>query len=388
MFKKTALALSALLISSISYCQIDHLIVPSYVRISIDPIESKKIVNSLESFLKQSVTANKDNTLVANGELLETSCLLDEIKGMENGIGADKKNFFKCYLTNVVQLDSINYTIQIAYSGVKEDTSVLRASFKLNVKKQADGYSFSSPLKTNTANWKVKNIYNCNLYYKIHINMAIIANYVKKMAEFDKKLNAPVHITQMYLCGDFPTLLDLLGVTYKLDYNGIKQSTLTSFENNINLRLVGADDSNTQIFDIHDLWHERLHRVVPVSIINKPVDEGCAYLYGGSWGISWKDIFKQFKTYEGIKKDWLTTFNDNKNFSASPHYHLYVSYVINALLVKKIEKEEGFSGVIALLSCGKYQPDNNNYFLALNKIAGINKSNFNAVVEQLVKDEN
>lgn len=50
------------------------------------------------------------------------------------------------------------------------------------------------------------------------------------MTEFDKKLNAPVQNTQIYLCGDFPTLLDLLGVTYKLDYNRIKQNTLTSFD--------------------------------------------------------------------------------------------------------------------------------------------------------------
>ena len=341
MFKKTVLTLYAILISTLSYCQIDHLIVPSYVHISMDSIKANILVNSLESFLKQSVNANKENTFVSKSELLETSCLLDEIKGMEDGNGADKKGFFKCYLTNVVQLDSTDYTVQIAYIGIKDESPVFRASFKLMAKKIADGYSFSSPLKTNTENCKVKNIGNFNFYYRTNINLAILTNYVNKTAEFDKKLNAHAYNTQLYLCSDFPQLLNLLGVTYKLDYNGIENNTLTSFENNNNLRMVGANGSNNKVFDIHDLWHDRLHHVIPISIINKPVDEGCAYLYGGSWGISWPDIFKQFKTYMGANKEWLTAFNENKNFGPSPQYHLYVSYVINALLVKKIEKEKG-----------------------------------------------
>ena len=61
------------------------------------------------------------------------------------------------------------------------------------------------------------------------------------------------------------------------------------------------------------------------------------------------------------------------------------AYVINALLVQKIEKEQGFAAVMELLSCGKYEKGNENYFKALEKITGINKANFNAEVWKLVR---
>ena len=50
-------------------------------------------------------------------------------------------------------------------------------------------------------------------------------------------------------------------------------------------------------FDPHDLWHERLRLVMKSEVINRPVDEGCAYLYGGSWGYTWQEIITKFKKY-------------------------------------------------------------------------------------------
>jgi hypothetical protein len=89
----------------------------------------------------------------------------------------------------------------------------------------------------------------------------------------------------------------------------------------------------------------------------------------------------------GDNMDWLTAFTENKNFAPTQQYHLYVSYVINALLAQKMEKEKGFPAVMEFLSCGKYEAGNDNYFRALEKITGINRSNFNANVEKLVEDE-
>ena len=61
--------------------------------------------------------------------------------------------------------------------------------------------------------------------------------------------------------------------------------------------------------------------------------------------------------------------------------------LINALLAQKMEKEKGFPAVMEFLSCGKYEAGNDNYFQALDKITGINRSNFNANVEKLVEGE-
>jgi hypothetical protein len=130
-----------------------------------------------------------------------------------------------------------------------------------------------------------------------------------------------------------------------------------------------------------------LHNVVSTSIINKPVDEGTAFLYGGSWGLTWQQILDKFKTYAAANPnaDWLALYNEGKNFDEGAKFPLNIDYTINALLVKKIEKEKGFPSVIELLSCGKYQKDNENYFKALEKITGISKADFSANVWALIK---
>jgi hypothetical protein len=81
----------------------------------------------------------------------------------------------------------------------------------------------------------------------------------------------------------------------------------------------------------------------------------------------------------------LTLYNESKNFDEKSRYPLNVDFVINALLVQKIEKEKGFSYVIELLSCGKKQSGNENYFSALERITGITKADFNSSVWALIK---
>ena len=265
---------------------------------------------------------------------------------------------------------------------------VLRASFKMTARRNGDKFYFSSAFFRNTADWHVKNEGNFSCYYTSAVNWDKVNEYIKKAKEFDKKLHAPVYTTYMYFCGNLPNLLQLLGVEYKTDYNGITHDNFSSFENNGYLDIIGGNEAAPAVLDIHDLWHARLHHVVDIAIINRPVDEGCAYLYGGgSWGYSWDKIFKEFKAFMGTDKDWLTAYNEHKNFCENKHTPLYTDYLINALIVRQIEREKGFGAVVELLNCGKKEADNANYFRALDKIAGINKDNFNERVGKLVGEE-
>ena len=362
------------------------LIVPKYLRLPVDSVQSTQLVASLNGLLDQPSGSNKDNAFIQAGYLPETSVLLDEMKGMADA-GPGKKNVYPCYLENVSLIDSADYFVQFSYIGNSGSAPVLRASFKLIAYRQGDQYFFRSPLRRNTAAWHTKKAGHFIFHYSAPPDEAALTAYVKKAEEFDKKLHAPDYTTEFYCCNTLQEALELMGVTYKLDYNGIAAENFSSFEDNTFLNVVGRVNTDPALFDLHDLWHDRLHQVIPVSIINKPIDEGCAYLYGGSWGLSWEEIFKQFKIYMGDNKDWLTAFSENKNFGSSQRYHLYVAYVIDALLVQKIEKEKGFDAVMEFLSCGKSQPGNDKYFAALDKIAGINRLNFNETIEKLVEEQ-
>jgi hypothetical protein len=177
----------------------------------------------------------------------------------------------------------------------------------------------------------------------------------------------------------------VLGVEYKADYNGAKSNVLTALENNINLTINGWN-SNLHRFDPHDLWHERLRAVMSSNVINRPVDEGCAYLYGGSWGYTWTEVLTKFKKYvaDNPNADWLNLYIEVKNFEDGEK-PLKVPYMLNALIAQKIEKEKGFAAVMELLSCGKKEQGDENYFKALEKITGISKADFNAKMWELIK---
>ncbi len=375
MLKKATYTLLALLFSIACYSQV---VVPKYVKL---PADSTMLIASLNGFLEQLAKPDKDNAFVLKENLLATATLMDEMKGMGDA-SLSKKGVYKCYLTNVSVLDNTRFILQLAYMA-DAGAPFLRAGFKLIAQKQGNGYYFNSPLKLNTQSWQVKPMGDFTIYTNSALYNDQLAGYVKKAMEYDKRLKAPAYPTQIYCCDNFVQAMQLLGVEYKADYNSISHDNIATWQDNQSLYLIGASVGDVTAFDPHDLWHSRLHHVVSTDVINRPVDEACAYLYGGSWGVySWADILMNFKNLMDSDHDWLTAFNAHKKFGAA-NAPLYSDYVIIALIVQKLEKEKGFPAVIELLSCGKKQADNANFFEALDKIAGINKANFNAEVQKL-----
>ena len=346
------------------------------------------LLAALNAFLSQKDKPPKQNTYILKAHLLETSALLDEMKHVEENNDLKKPNFYRCYLTNVVPLNETDYLIQCSYLGINETTPVLRDSFTMLGAKDENQFHFSSPLRQNSLSWKTEVLGNTTFHFKGSFNSVNAKTYLNKIAEYDKKLRAPNQPTDFYCCDTFHEVLQLIGVDYKSDYNGYSHNTLSAFENDTNLVIDGTVTSDFANFDPHDLWHDRLHKVLSPDIINRPVDEGCAYLYGGSWGLSWKEILQKFKAYAAAneKPDWLALYNESRNFDEKATHPLRADFAINALLVQKIEREKGFSAVMEMLSCGKKETDNANYFKALEKITGISKTSFSSSIVRLIKE--
>jgi len=375
-------------VSSLTNAQNNSIIVQQNITLPKDSIVSNQLIKSLNGFLSLKDKSNSENSFVLKEDLLETSVLLDEMKGIEKSIKFKDDNFYKCYLSNIIQLKDSIFLIQFSYIGVNENSPILAASFEILAKIKNNNYYFSSPLKHNTAIWKAKKIGDVTFHYKNILNDKSIKAYEKKVRVFDLKLKSTNKTIEWYGFDDMNEMLNAIGVSYKLEYNSRKKSTFTAIENNSLLIASATGNIRFDDFDPHDLWHERLYNIVPKKTINKPIDEGSAYLYGGSWGISWNQILKTFKekVSSNPKTDWLATYEDFYNFGESKEKHLLTPYVINALIIEKLEREKGFLAVIELLSCGKYQKGNENYFIALEKLTGINKSNYNERVWKLINE--
>lgn len=369
--------------------QAQSLIIPENLYLPKDTVLKKQLLADLDGFLSQKEKSNKENAFVLKEDLPETSALLDEMKEIETNRRQKDTAFYKGYLSNVLRQNDSLFKIQFSYMGISNGLPELKANFTVLAKRKQDHFYFLSPLKQNTTGWRTQMYGNTNIHFKTALDTANAKKYFQLVDAFDARLGAKSIPTEFYCCDNFSEALQLIGVDYKSDYNGRNFNTLSSSEEGHNLVVNGTMGSGFSDYDPHDLWHSRLHNVVPVAMINKPVDEGTAYLYGGSWGLTWEEILVKFKAFAAAnpKADWLSLYNESKNFDEKAKYPLNVDFVINALIVRKIEKEKGFAAVVELLSCGRQQKGNENYFKALEKITGVKKSGFNAYVWSLINEK-
>ena len=353
-----------------------------------DSIESKLLISTFNDFLVAAQKPNEENKLVLVTEKVETFILLDEVKGIEKSGKFKDDYFYKPYLTNVVAFKDDQYLLQVSYIGTNENTPYLRTSFEFIAHKINNAFQFSSPLLRNTKNWKIEKTGNNIFHYQNTINKGKIKEFNKLTASFDLKLKSANKITDYYCCDNIIELQKLIGVGYKSDYNGRTESVWSSSLGDKKIIVFGNNNATFSDFDPHDLFHDRLSLVVPRSQVNKPVDEGCAYLYGGSWGFSWAEILKAFK--EQIVNNKNTNWVEIKEtpiFFKTGIYSNSADYIVNALLVKKIEKEKGFKGVWELLNVGPAEKGNEKYYKTLEKLTGITKSNYNEKINELITSE-
>ena len=385
---KLILTLIFLLLAVFANAQTNNLRLNPNIVLLKDSIESKSLTTSLNNFLLSAQKTNEQNKFVFQKEKIETFIQLDEIKGIEKS-GKFKDDFFyKPYLTNIVLLENNKYLITVSYIGVNEETAILRASFEFIGHKAGDSFTFSSPLLRNTQNWKIEKAGNNIFHYQTIINKQKLKEFNKRTTLYDGKLKVTNKVTDYYFTDNITELLKLVGVEYKSDYNGSSESVTSSTFDNRKLIVLGNNNATFNDFDPHDLFHDRLSLIISRNTVNKPVDEGCAYLYGGSWGLSWKEIFKAFNEQIASNKNisW-TEIKENPLYFKTKEFNNSADYIVNALLVKKIEKEKGFAGVWELLNVGPYEKGNEKYYKTLQKLTGITKANYNDKIWELINKE-
>jgi hypothetical protein len=381
--------LTLILVTLFANAQTNPLRINPNITVAKDSIESKALTTSLNNFLVAAQLENEENKFVFESEKVETFIQLDELKGIEKSGKYNDAFYYKPYLTNVVSLKDNTFLIQVSYIGVNENVAMLRASFEFIAHKTNNAFAFSSPLVRNTKNWKVEKIGNNNFHCQNTINKDKLKEFNKLTTAFDLKLKSANKISDYYCTDNIIELEKLIGIDYKFDHNGRTESVWSAAFGDRKLIVLGNNNSSFDNFDPHDLWHDRLSLVISRSKVYKPVDEACSYLYGGSWGITWKQILSTFKEKVASNKDtnWLEVKEVPVNFGESQQTHLMTDYVVNALIIKKLEKEKGFAAVWELLNCGKWEKGNEKYYQSLEKLTGITKANYNEKVWELVNSE-
>ncbi len=379
--------ISIFLLASVRLNSADNsVIVPNNIRLPQDSNVVKKLLTSLESFLEQKEVTNSNNSYVNPDYLLETSVLLDELKGIGKSSTYNSDNFYKCYLGGVSSIADKQFIVQFSYIGVHDSSPLLRATFSVVATDMGDKYLFHSPLKLNTAAWSQKEVGLATIYYKPEFDFTIAKDYLSYASNYDNTLGVSDKPTKLYCANNFNEVMKLVGVDYKLDYSGVNYNTTSANERDTTIIVNGVLASNVIQFDPHDLWHSRLRAVLAPTDTYKPVDEGCAFLFGGSWGYSWDEIRNRFSKFTKTQDDrnWLGLYEKSLDIGDEQYKALNVDYIINALIVKELYKDGDFSKVMKLISIGRTQVNNDKYFNTLNEVMGINKDNFNKEIDKLI----
>ena len=367
---------------------VQTLIIPQGIRLPKDSAVRAGLIGSLRGWLEQRDKPDSLNGYVSRAELPETSVFMDELRSIDRSDRRDSVSSCQCYLGNVVSLDSMRCLVQLNYMGVRKDTPLLRACCTVLARREGDKWIVSSVLERSTAAWKTKAVGNCVFHYKALLDVKRAGAFVKRMASYDKRLGVTGSKFDFYCCDDWLEATRLMGEDYRLDYNGVARMEFSSDDGNRTIVVSGEkwkDGFNE--WDPHDWWHGRLHREVPPATIYRPVDEGMAYLYGGSWRVySWDDVLRLFRDYAAAHPDadWLALYKNGTPMVSTP-WPLYIGYVINALIVQRIEKEKGFAAALPLVTCGAKQAGDANYFTALKQVTGVDEAGFNGYVAGLLK---
>ena len=359
------------------------LVVVQNVRLPKDPT----LITSLQGWLDQRSKPDSTNAYLSQAELPATSLLMDELRDVDAYVRRDSGATCRCYLGNVAPLDSDRCLVQLNYTEMRRDTPVVLACCTVLAQRAGDKWMVSSVLGQNTVGWKTRVVGNCTFHYATAINERKAAAFVRQVASYDKRLGAGDVAIDYYCCNNAVEATRLFGLDYVMENNGEAFNDYTADHGRRSVVVNGdrmKDGFND--WDTHDYWHGRLHRVVPVPTINRPVDEGMAYLYGGSWRVySWEDVLRLFRDYAAAHPDadWLALYKGGTAYVTGPT-PLYVAYVINSLIVRQLEKEKGFAAALPLLTCGRRQKGDANYFAALKNVVGVDEAGFNGYVAGLV----
>ncbi len=358
------------------------------VRLPKDSLESSRLISSLTGFFSEVHKGNEKNQWVLPSEKSETAILIGRIQDIDNNRKSGLA--LKPCVNNVARINKEKYLIQVSYTEVKGSISQLIALFEIVATKTDRGFLFSSPLLWNTRHWKKVTDNYLTFYYNTN-NRKLCDQYIKYINEFDKMLGNKPKPQTVFFCNDCDNLLQLLqlsGIQYHIDYNGLSWSMADFNTSSKMFAFYTSRLSNIQKADPHDIFHGRCSLSIPFKKQNRLMVCGSAYAYTGSWGYSWnevKEIFKSNMSFDE-KTDWLKLYFDKNEFNRKPKKKLYVTQFINALIILKIEKKHGFSAVKELLASGNMYKNREGFFKTLERVAEINETNFNEEVGKLINN--
>lgn len=384
------LMFSYFLISIFTFSQ-SKVLINKDLKITEDTLTRKKLVDVISHFILEKNIQNENLANLNPEGKLETLLFLKELRELQNSKVFSTHYTLMYEMTSAEAQNKNNFTLHLNCFFSDGEIKNNVAEIELAVQEINGKYFISSAIKNNLIHWKLKTIENYSFYYKNEFEEKKLKDFIAKNNQLSVNLKEPKIPTKVYCVNDLYDAYELLGINYKRFTSANNFFLGVDFvrENSQCAMIVATEKGTTDNFSFGSLWKARITDKYPFKNLYIPVLEGYSYINDGNPFYRWEQILIHFRSSFPVsqKTDWLSLYGSKENFSL-PSTPLYFEDFINALIIKRIEKERGLSGVLELLTCGKFDNENqNNYFKTLEKVSGITKTTFNESIDKLIEQE-
>ncbi|WP_165023021.1 hypothetical protein [Dysgonomonas sp. ZJ279] len=286
-------------------------------------------------------------------------------------------------ILNIYRLTaSDDYNITLAYSKSQKDSvpPVIYGIYTFIATKNNGKFVFSTPLKYRTRSWKSKVIDEITFDYSDKLNIERASNFVRKNRAMASKFGLPIINYKVYVTNNYQESLNLLGVDYEYGNNGI-----------INRGYIVNPNTLFVVRGNEDFSHDALHMYAYYirGKRNVTAEEGLAYTWGDAY---YTDINGYIPNQNDLILELQQYLKDHPNetlldiFNSNPRFFSYSERIspkstISGVICDEIERIKGTEGIIELLNCGQ---GDDNYFISIEKLVGINRDNFDEKVMPLI----
>ncbi len=310
-----------------------------------------------------------------------TADILTSLKGIEHGDSSCAA--YTVDLINCYPVDGNAYMLSFVCSGVdRQGVPLIKAIYNLTARCMGRSIVFCLPVDHFTKGWATTVVGNVTYHSPRPINLERARLFDQKNTVIASKLGLPPATLQFYICNDYQEALCLMGYGYDLGYNGVTRRGAGVIANTIFSVMNNEDFS-------HDLFHDYSYRIRTVRR-NGAAEEGIAYSWGNAYYVDGQggtitmselvpDLRKYMSAHSGVSL--LSLFREGGDGFSPLAPEVSARNTIAALLSDEVERKKGVSGIRQLINCG---PGDDNYFVALNELIGVNPANFDMSVRVLL----
>jgi hypothetical protein len=333
-------------------------------------VETKEVMELFENYLASN-PQNKEKNKYWNLEEQKRSKNFDFLES------EFQPSLYMGFPVHVLSIKFLNGICEIKaqFSYCKDDgTPYVLAIVNYIAKKENGTFKLYNALTSNKQNWECTTVgivdYYYPSYHKFDFGKAQkLNNFINETC---KNFGVEPKPFEYYLADDYDEIQKLKGFDYYIGMGGESKPSGKATDNKVYCGGLGE-------YYAHEVYHVQIDEHFP----NKHfwVSEGVATLLGGSRGKSLELHIKRTNIY--LQKHPEIDLDDMlmlTNLDGETSYH----YVLGGLIAKKILDKGGWSLLKEFMSSGKTDED---YYSAIEKHLGINKSELNNYVREQLQIE-